>query len=71
MNTARGKIIKNLDCLMVGLKSLRIGGLGLDVLPEEPPNFNDKLIKAWINEKNLIIPRLLLILTLVIIQVDL
>tara|TARA_B100000989_G_scaffold204258_1_gene154578 strand:- start:2023 stop:3033 length:1011 start_codon:yes stop_codon:yes gene_type:complete len=52
VNTARGKIIKNLDCLMVGLKSLRIGGLGLDVLPEEPPNFNDKLIKAWIHEKN-------------------
>ena len=50
VNTARGKIIKNLDCLMAGLKSLRIGGLGLDVLPEEPPNFNDKLIKAWINE---------------------
>ena len=71
VNTARGKIIKNLDCLMAGLKSLRIGGLGLDVLPEEPPNFNDKLIKAWINEKNLIIPRLLLILTLAIIQVDL
>ena len=71
VNTARGKIIKNLDCLMAGLKSLRIGGLGLDVLPEEPPNFNDKLIKAWINEKTLIIPRLLLILTLAIIQVDL
>ena len=29
VNTARGKIIKNLDCLMAGLKSLRIGGLGL------------------------------------------
>ncbi len=52
VNTARGKIIENLDCLMFGLKSKKIGGLGLDVLPEEPPNFNDELINAWINEKH-------------------
>ena len=52
VNTSRGKVVENLECLIFGLKSKKIGGLGLDVLPDEPPNFNDELIKAWFDEKH-------------------
>ena len=49
VNTARGAIIDKLDSLFKGLKSGKIGGVGLDVLPEEPPKNQEKLIKAWKN----------------------
>ncbi len=47
VNTARGTIVDKLDSLFKGLKSGKIGGVGLDVLPEEPPKKQEKLIKAW------------------------
>ena len=46
VNTARGNLIDSLDTLEEGLVSGRIGGVGLDVLPEEPPG-SHRLIKAW------------------------
>ncbi|MDP6174892.1 MAG: C-terminal binding protein, partial [Rhodospirillales bacterium] len=48
VNTARGGLFKNLDVIEQGLKSGQLGGLGTDVLPEEPPGEHD-LIRAWRN----------------------
>ena len=47
INTARGKIIKNLDVLYDGLVSNKLAAVGLDVLPEEPPLPSERLIQAW------------------------
>ncbi len=47
VNTARGSIISNLDCLLEGLEKNKLGAVGLDVLPDEPPNSNEKFIKVW------------------------
>ncbi len=46
VNTARGGLFKNLDVLEAALRSGRLGGLGTDVLPEEPPG-DHPLIHAW------------------------
>lgn len=52
INTARGKIINKLDDLYFGLKKGILSGVGLDVLPDEPPNHNEKLIKVWKNNND-------------------
>ena len=52
VNTARGAIVRKLDDLYDGLKSGKLGGIGLDVLPDEPPLKNEKLIKSWKNLKD-------------------
>ncbi len=52
INTARGEIINKLDDLYSGLKTGKLGGIGLDVLPDEPPIKNEKLIKFWKNSKH-------------------
>jgi D-3-phosphoglycerate dehydrogenase len=44
VNTARGGIV-DLDALREALAAGRIGGAGLDVLPEEPPDPNDRLLR--------------------------
>lgn len=54
INTARGAIVDKLDTLYYGLKSGKLSGIGLDVLPEEPPSAKEKLIKIWKNKKNLL-----------------
>ena len=46
INTARGEILENLDNFIEPLKSGKIAGLALDVLPEEPPN-RFGLIASW------------------------
>lgn len=46
INTARGGLIKSPDIFLHALKSGKMSGLALDVLPDEPPK-NDELIKAW------------------------
>ncbi len=46
INTARGKIIKDLDLFIEPIKENKILGLGLDVLPSEPP-IKSKLINDW------------------------
>ena len=46
INTARGAII-DLDALAKALKSGVVRAAGLDVLPQEPPDPNHPLIKAW------------------------
>jgi phosphoglycerate dehydrogenase-like enzyme len=46
INTARGAII-DLDALAEALKSGKVAGAGLDVLPKEPADPDHPLIKAW------------------------
>jgi phosphoglycerate dehydrogenase-like enzyme len=46
VNTARGPII-DLDALEAALRSGRIAGAGIDVLPEEPSDMDHPLLSAW------------------------
>ena len=46
VNTARGKIVKDLDCLEDALKTGHLASISLDVLPDEPPR-DHSLIRAW------------------------
>tara|TARA_A100001015_G_scaffold153520_1_gene170384 strand:- start:1085 stop:2035 length:951 start_codon:yes stop_codon:yes gene_type:complete len=52
INTARGKIIKNLDLLYKKLKSNSLFTVALDVLPYEPP-IKDNFIKEWLHNRKL------------------
>ena len=46
INTARGKIINDIDDFYDPLKTNKIYSLALDVLPNEPPK-DSKLISSW------------------------
>ena len=52
INTARGKIVENLDLFINPIKEKKILGIGLDVLPEEPPNKDSEFISAWLENEN-------------------
>jgi D-3-phosphoglycerate dehydrogenase/C-terminal binding protein len=58
INTARGPIC-SLDALYDGLKDGRLLAVGLDVLPEEPANSNERLIAAWQKQEDWICGRLM------------
>lgn len=60
VNTARGPIC-DLDAIHDGLKSGKIAAAGLDVLPDEPPSPDHKLIAAWRNDEDWIRGRLALL----------
>jgi C-terminal binding protein len=60
INTARGAIIENLDVIMRGLKSNKLAAVGLDVLPKEPPQNSEPLIKAWMNPKDPLYDRIII-----------
>ncbi len=49
INTARGPIVE-WTAFSEALRSGQIGSAGFDVLPEEPLNSKDPLLKAWISE---------------------
>ena len=46
INTSRGTVLNGLDFLVDPLKSGKLGGVALDVLPNEPPG-DGQLIEAW------------------------
>jgi len=50
INTARGEIMVDVDDFIEPIKSGKISGLALDVLPKEPPE-NKGLISAWKNRE--------------------
>jgi len=45
INTARGNVVENLDLLYAALEENRLGAVGLDVFPDEPPDRNHPLFK--------------------------
>ena len=59
INAARGEVV-DIDALYDALKANIIGGAGLDVLPEEPCNEERALIKAWHQEEDWLINRVLI-----------
>ncbi len=59
INTARGKMLKDLDILYQHLKENKDFKVALDVLPEEPPK-NHPLIEAWRNNEAWLNERLII-----------
>lgn len=47
VNTSRGGVLDSLACLEPALRAGQLQGVGLDVLPQEPPPPDDPLIRAW------------------------
>jgi lactate dehydrogenase-like 2-hydroxyacid dehydrogenase len=58
INAARGEVV-DIDALYDALKSDRIGGAGLDVLPEEPADPDRPLIAAWASGEEWIADRVI------------
>ena len=59
INAARGEVV-DIDALHDAMKAGKIGGAGLDVLPEEPANLSKPLISAWHEGQEWIRDRLLI-----------
>lgn len=58
VNTARGKCV-DVQAVAAALKAGKIGGAGLDVLPDEPPAHDDPIVRLWQQD----VPAVNLILT--------
>lgn len=59
INTARGKILSEIDVLYEPLRRGHLNCVGLDVLPDEPPK-DSKLINAWRKCENWLDGRLII-----------
>ncbi len=59
INTARG-LIMDLNAVEKALRSGQLKAAGLDVLPQEPPDSNHSLIKAWRNQESWLNGRLII-----------
>lgn len=59
INTARGEIV-DIDALHDVMRSGRVRAVGLDVLPQEPPNLDRPLLKAWAAGEEWLADRLLI-----------
>lgn len=60
INTARGKLVSDIDIFYEPMKTGAINSVALDVLPEEPPRPNSLLLNAWRDRENWIDGRLLI-----------
>ena len=60
INTARGRIVEDLDNFIDPIKSEKISGVALDVLPDEPPSKNSLLIKSWRNNESWILGKVII-----------
>jgi C-terminal binding protein len=60
VNTARGKLLENLDIILYGLELGKISFVCMDVLPEEPPNRSEKLIEYWKDESSIFAKKILI-----------
>ena len=51
VNSARGGLLSSHSCLIEGLRSGRLRGVGLDVLPQEPPasSQGDEFLCSWLD----------------------
>lgn len=58
--TSRGGIIENLSVLETALRTQKLLGVALDVLPQEPPDQNASLIQSWRMQEDWIRGRLLI-----------
>ena len=59
INTSRGQVFDGLDFLVQPLKTGKLGGIALDVLPQEPPR-GGELIDAWRKKDDWTIGRILI-----------
>ena len=59
INTSRGTVLNGLDFLVEPLKSGKLSGVALDVLPNEPPE-EGQLVEAWRAEEDWTRGRLLI-----------
>lgn len=59
VNTARGGIFADLDCLEESLRSGHLASAATDVLPDEPPN-DHSLLRAWREDADWIRGRLII-----------
>lgn len=59
INTARGRLVDNIDNFYDALRSNHLANVSLDVLPSEPP-LNSKLIEAWRNREEWLDGRLII-----------
>jgi C-terminal binding protein len=59
INTARGKLTKDLSLIESSLRSGQLSFVGLDVLPDEPPKENS-LISAWLRREEWLSGRLVI-----------
>jgi lactate dehydrogenase-like 2-hydroxyacid dehydrogenase len=59
INSARGPIV-DIDALHDAMKSGQVQAAGLDVLPEEPPNLDRPLVRAWADQEGWLLDRLLI-----------
>ncbi|MHC4247813.1 MAG: C-terminal binding protein [Planctomycetota bacterium] len=58
VNTARGKILADLDCVEAALRDGRLASAAFDVLPDEPPK-DHPLLSAWRAEEEWLHGRLI------------
>lgn len=59
INSARGPLV-DLDALHDAMKSGRVRAAGLDVLPQEPPDLEQTLLRAWADGEDWLQDRLLI-----------
>lgn len=58
VNTARGKIVSNLDIIYHAMRAGKLRSVALDVLSSEPPDMSHPLIAAWKSDEDWISGRL-------------